>query len=99
VNPHFIEAKEGNTIEFRCISKKEPLWYKESGIFIPSPKPKPFRKGGILIIEKVKGTDRGFYQCHGNNNQDDEFHARVELIVEGKFCSVLCLALITCHKN
>ena len=77
--------KEGGKVEFTCLTKGRVMWYKEKGVFIPNPKPKPLHVGKVFVIESVKESDKGYYQCHGLNENEDEFHGRVQLKVECMF--------------
>ena len=88
----------GEIAEFMCFSSGYVNWYKETGLFIPYPRPNTLFKGRAFVIKHVKLSDKGFYHCHGINDQNEEFHGRVQLIVEGKLLVGQCHSfLISWH--
>ena len=84
IEPRFIEAEEGDSIEFTCIAEGNPQptleWRGGSGGILSS---SASFVDGVFRIENVEHSDQAEYYCEAINSEGSASY-RVVLYVSGK---------------
>lgn len=81
INTHVLTIPVGSKAIFKCKSSTPLQWDFEGELL---PQNAKMNSKHSLNIEPVELFNRGYYQCKGTTNRNEEFYARGLLKVIGK---------------
>ena len=89
INPPKHTVREESDVSFDCLSNDAATWRFRDGDLLPNAKP---MGRNTLFIERVKLENRGYYECEGTYDDENEntFYALGHLKILGNENNLGC---------